>query len=168
MKGSLKRTAIAALLGGAIAAPAFAQDRAPQDRAPEGGGPGMHHRWHRNDPQARADRMEFMVQRMFSSVKASDEQKNQAGAIVRKAASDIRPLEQKLRDGRRAGLDLLSRPTIDRNAIEAQRAQQAALREQISQRTTQAMADLAEVLTPDQRAALAKRMSERFGGRRAG
>jgi periplasmic protein CpxP/Spy len=163
MQGILKRTAAAALVGGLIAGgPAMAQDRAPQD------GPAHHHRWRHADPEARADRMEYMVKRMFSSVKASEEQKTQAGAIVRKAAADVRPLEQKLREGRRAGIELLARPTIDRNAVEAQRAQQSALRDQISKRMTQALADLAEVLSPEQRASLAKRMSERFRGPRAG
>ena len=164
MKGILQRAAVAALVGGLVAAPAFAQDRAPE----RGAGPGHHHGFGQMDPEARTDRMEYMVKRMFSSVKASEEQKTQAGAIVRKAAADIRPIEQKLREGRRAGMDLLARPTIDRNALEAQRAQQAQLRDQISKRTTQALADLAEVLTPEQRASLAKRMSERFRGPRAG
>jgi periplasmic protein CpxP/Spy len=167
MQGILKRAAAAALLGGLIAAgPATAQDR--QDGAPGRGGPAHHHGGRHADPEARADRMEYMVKRMFSSVKASEEQKTQAGAIVRKAAADVRPLEQQLREGRRAGIELLARPSIDRNAVEAQRARQSALRDQISKRMTQALADLAEVLTPDQRASLAKRMSERFRGPRAG
>jgi periplasmic protein CpxP/Spy len=159
-KTSRARTAaIAALVGGLLAAgPSFAQER-PVHR----GGP--HHGARPMDPEARVDRMEYMVKRMFSSVKASDEQKTQAGAIVRKAAADVRPLEQKLREAHRAAFDLLSRPTIDRGAIEAQRTQQASLREAVSKRRTQALADLAEVLTPDQRAALAKRMSERFHSR---
>jgi periplasmic protein CpxP/Spy len=161
MQWSLKRAAAAALVGGLVAAgPALAQDRAPERD--------HHHGWRQMDPEARTDRMEYMVKRMFSSVKATDEQKTQAGAIVRKAAADVRPLEQKLREQRRAAIELLARPAIDRNAIEAQRAQQAALRDQISRRMTQALADLAEVLTPDQRASLAKRMSERFRGPRVG
>ncbi len=158
MKGSLKRIAIAALVGGLVAAPAFAQDQAPEQA------PGQHHGWRHGNPEAR---IEHMVNRMFSSVNASEAQKTQAGAIVRQAAADVRPLEQQLRDGSRAALQLLAAPAIDRNALEAQRAQQASLREQISKRRTQALADLAEVLTPDQRAALAKRMSEHSQRHRA-
>jgi protein CpxP len=153
--------AIAALAGGLLAAgPTFAQQPPAHRGAP-------HHGARHMDPEARTDRMEYMVKRMFSSVQANDEQKARAGDIVRKAAADVRPLQEKLRAGRRAEFDLLSRPTIDRGAIEAQRVQQASLRDAVSKRTTQAFADLAEVLTPDQRAALAKRMSERFQ-RRAG
>ncbi len=168
MKSNLKTAAVAALVGGLMAGPGFAQDRAPQDRAPERSGPGHPHGFRHMDPEARADRMEYMVKRMFSSVKASEEQKTRAGAIVRKAAADVRPLEQQLREGRRAGIELLARPTIDRNALEAQRSRQAQLRDQISKRMTQALADLAEVLTPEQRATLAKRMSERFREPRVG
>jgi periplasmic protein CpxP/Spy len=155
---SNRRAAIATVVAGLIAAaPAFAQDRSP-----ERGGP--HHGWRQMDPEARTDRMEYMVKRMFSSVEASEDQKTRAGAIVRRAAADLRPLQEKLREGRGAAIELLSRPSIDRNAIEAQRARQATLREAVSKRMTQALADLAEVLTPEQRAALAKRMSERFRG----
>jgi protein CpxP len=156
----IRRTAIVALIGGLIAAaPALAQEP-PAHRGAHG--------WRQMDPEARADRMEYMVKRMFSSVKASEEQKTQAGAIVRRALADLRPVQEKLREGRRTAIELLSRPSIDRRAIEAQRAEQLKLHEALSRRTTQALADLAEVLTPDQRAALAKRMSERLGRRGMG
>jgi protein CpxP len=154
----LRRAVIATLLGACIAAPAFAQEAPAHRGAP-------HHGARQADPEARADRMEYMVKRMFSSVKASEEQKTRAGAVVRSALADLRPVEDKLREGRRAAIELLSRPSIDRKAIEAQRAQQASLHEAVSRRMTQALADLAEILTPEQRTALAKRMSERFAGR---
>ena len=160
----LRRTAIGTFVAAAFAAaagPALAQER-PAD------GPRTHHGWGRMDPEARADRMEYMVKRMFSSVQASEEQKTRAGAIVRAALADLRPIQDRLREGRRAAIELLSRPSIDRPAIEAQRVEQLQLHEAASKRMTQALADLAEVLSPEQRAALAKRMSERFGRRGAG
>ena len=162
MASNTRRAAIATVVAGLIAAaPAFAQDRSP-----ERGGP--HHGWRPMDPEARTDRMEYMVKRMFSSVQASEEQKTRAGAIVRAALADLRPIQDRLREGRRAAIELLSRPSIDRPAIEAQRVEQLQLHEAASKRMTQALADLAEVLSPEQRAALAKRMSERFGRRGAG
>lgn len=158
----LRRAAIGALIAvSVVSAPALAQDRSPERGAP-------HHRFSQMDPEARADRMEYMVKRMFSSVKASEEQKTQAGAIVRRALADLQPIREKLREGRRAAIELLSRPSIDRRAIEAQRVEQLKLHEALSQRMTQALADLAEVLTPEQRTALAKRISERFGRRGVG
>jgi periplasmic protein CpxP/Spy len=162
-KLSLRRTAIGALTAAAfagLAAPALAQDRFADGGA-------HRHGWRNMDPEARADRMEYMVKRMFSSVKASEEQKTRAGTIVRRALDDLRPIQDRLREGRRAAIELLARPSIDRGAIEAQRVEQLKLTDAISKRTTRAFADLAEVLTPEQRAALAKRVSERFGGGRA-
>jgi Spy/CpxP family protein refolding chaperone len=161
---SLRRTAVAALIGGVfagLAAPGFAQERF----AHRGGD---HHGGRQMDPEAQADRMEHRVKRMFSSVKASEEQQAQASAIVRRALADLRPIQEQRREGRKAAIDLLSRPSIDRRAIEAQRAEQLKLAEAASKRMTQALADLAEVLTPEQRAELAKRMTQRFGGGRHG
>jgi Spy/CpxP family protein refolding chaperone len=158
----LRHTAVVALIGslfGGLAAPVFAQEN------PQGGG---HHGWRQMDPEARVDRMEHRVKRMLSRVNATEEQKARAGAIVRQAYADLRPIREKSRDGRKATIELLSRPTIDRGAIEAQRVEQLKLAEAASKRMTQALADLAEVLTPEQRAELAKRMTQRFHGRAMG
>jgi Spy/CpxP family protein refolding chaperone len=162
LRTRLRRTAVAALIGGVftgLAGPVLAQE--PQVQPGHRGG----HHHGQMDPAARADRMERMVKRMFSSVKASEEQQTRAGAIVKQALADLQPIQQQRREGRKASIELLSRPTLDRNAIEAQRAEQARLAEIASKRTTQAFADLAEVLTPEQRVELAKRM-ERFRGHR--
>jgi Spy/CpxP family protein refolding chaperone len=147
---------VAALLAG-VAAPGFAQDATPDH------GGGRHHGW-RMDPEARADRMQHMVRRMFSSVNASEDQKARADAIVKQALADLQPLSQKRREGHKAAIDLLSKPSIDRGAVEAQRQQQVRLADATSKRMTQAFVDLAEVLTPEQRAALAQRMGKHFQG----
>ena len=57
----------------------------------------------------------------------------------------------------------MSAPVIDRAALEQIRASQLQLAEQLSLRITQALADTAEVLTPEQRAALAERIQRRMG-----
>ena len=92
MKVSLKRAAIAALVGGFVAAgPALAQDPTPA--------PGQHHGSRHANPEAR---MEHMVTRMFSSVDASDQQKaRQAGfdAHVVKPG-DLQVLTRLLSQGR--------------------------------------------------------------------
>jgi protein CpxP len=115
-------------------------------------------------PEARADRLEYRVKRMLTSVKASDEQKTRISAIVRQAMSDLRPLREKQEATRRAMLGELAKPNLDRKAIESLRTGQLQLTEQASRRTTQALADAAELLSPEQRVALAERM-QRFGGR---
>src|SRR6266478_5825887 len=50
--------------------------------------------------------------------------------------------------------ELLSHDPVDRAALEALRADQLKLAEQASRRFTQALADVADVLTPEQRKAL--------------
>jgi Spy/CpxP family protein refolding chaperone len=164
LRRRLRHTAVAALIGGVfagLAGPSLAQE--PQVQPGHRGG--HHHGGKQMDPAARADRMERMVKRMFSSVKASEEQQTRAGAIVRQALADLQPIQAQRREGRKAAIELLSRPALDRGAIEAQRVEQARLAEIASKRMTRAFTDLAEVLTPEQRVELAKRMERSRGHR---
>jgi Spy/CpxP family protein refolding chaperone len=80
-------------------------------------------------------------------------------------ADDLRPLREKRREARRQMRDILTAQTVDRSKLEALRADAIKLADQASQRVTTALADAAEVLTPEQRADLARRL-DRFGGRR--
>jgi Spy/CpxP family protein refolding chaperone len=65
-------------------------------------------------------------------------------------------------EARRRGLELLSAPSVDRNALEAVRVQQMQAVDAASKRLTRALADAADVLTPEQR----KTVAERFARRR--
>ena len=85
--------------------------------------------------------------------------------IVKGAAHDLLPLRTQFQDARRQAVDLLSRERVDRAALEALRADQLRLAEQASIRFTQALADVADVLTPAQRQQLAERIG-RWHGRR--
>jgi Spy/CpxP family protein refolding chaperone len=58
-------------------------------------------------------------------------------------------------------MELLSAPTIDRAAIERLRAEQMQATDAVSKRMSQAFADAAEVLTPEQRKKVAERMQKR-------
>ena len=69
-------------------------------------------------------------------------------------------LREKRFAARRTIVDLLSKPTIDRAAIEAQRVEQMRLADAGSTLLTKALADAAEVLTPEQRVAFVKRMQQ--------
>ncbi len=64
-----------------------------------------------------------------------------------------------------AKLDEHLEPSVDRAALEALRADQLQMAEQASRRFTQALADAADVLTPEQRKQLAERAG-RWHGRR--
>ena len=87
-------------------------------------------------------------------------------AIFEAAATDLNPLRQKRRDNRKQIGEALASATIDRAKIEALRADQMKLADGASKRLTAALADAAEVLTPEQRAELGRRMERMRPGRR--
>lgn len=160
-----KRAAIAALIGGmaaGIGMKAFAH----------GGGWGG---WHRGgfmsgpiDPARVDEHIERMLKHLYVEIDATDEQKQRLAPIVKQAAKDMLPLRDKARDARTRAVVVFTQDTIDRSAIETLRAEQLLLAEQASQRFTQALADIAEILTPAQRRQIAQRFEHRRGWRQAG
>jgi Spy/CpxP family protein refolding chaperone len=84
---------------------------------------------------------------------------------VKAAVRDLLPLHERLHSTRDQAVALLTQPTIDRAALESLRASQLAVAEQASKRLAQALADMADVLTPDQRKAIAEHMARRHGSR---
>lgn len=103
------------------------------------------------------------LQHMLDEVKASDTQKKQAATIVRASLEKGVPLAEKLRDNHLQLHKLMSAPTLDKDAIEALRAEQIKLADEASKQMTQTMLAVAEVLTPEQRAKLAERMENHHG-----
>ena len=69
-------------------------------------------------------------------------------------------MREKVLSARQRGRVLLTQPSIDRAAIEALRAEQMALADAASKRFTQALGDVAEVLTPEQRRKIDDRLTE--------
>jgi Spy/CpxP family protein refolding chaperone len=128
-------------------------------------GPGGWGGWHRSfdesDPQAMQRRAEARVKWMLADIDATDAQHQRIADITVTLMRELRPLRDQAREARRQVMDILSKPQIDRGALEALRAKQAQTMDQISRRISQSLADAAEVLTPDQRAKLAERMGER-------
>lgn len=118
------------------------------------------------DPETAASRADSMARFMLSKVDASEEQKAKIAEVVQAARTDLRPLREQHVAGRKAGAALLSQPHIDRTALESLRAGQMQLAEAMSQRVAQALADAAEVLTPEQRAALVERMQRMHSAHR--
>ena len=158
-RGFFKRAAIATLIGGIAAGigfKAFAQ----------GGGCG----WHRSgfaagplDPAAVDEHLDRMLKHLYVEIDATDAQKQRLDPIVKQAVKDLLPLREKARAARTQAVALLTADTIDRSAIEALRAEHLQLAEQASKRLTQALADVAEVLTPAQRKDLAARIEKHRG-----
>ena len=155
-----KRAAIATLIGGIAAGigfKAFAQ----------GGGCG----WHRCgyaagplDPAAVDQHLDRALKHLYVEIDATDEQKQRLEPLVKQAVKDLLPLREKAHAARKQAVALLTGDSIDRGAIETLRAEQLQLAEQASKRFAQALADVAEVLTPAQRKQIAERM-ESFGRR---
>jgi len=117
---------------------------------------------HGRDPEEIARRLERRIDRMVRSVGGTPEQRDRIVAIARTALTDLRPMRDQVRQARRQGLELLAAPTIDRPALEKLRATQMQSADALSRRMLQAMADAAEVLTPEQRAKVAERMKRRM------
>lgn len=117
------------------------------------------------DPAALDAHLDRALKHLYVEIDATDAQKQQLALIVKGAAQDLLPLRAKMHDARRQAVDLLSQSNIDRAALETLRADQLKLAEMGSQRFIQALADVADVLTPDQRKQLAERIT-RWHGRR--
>ena len=101
------------------------------------------------------------VEHMLEQVDASDAQRSEVKQIMRSAAADLKPQREALRKLHAQGQSLLTAPSIDAAAVEAQRQQAQALHDQISKRMSQALVAAANVLTPEQRGKLAERMAKR-------
>lgn len=115
------------------------------------------------DPETATRRAEFMTRFVLSEINTSETQQAKIVDIVKAAMNDLRPLRDKHLEGHKASGELLSKPSIDRAALESLRAGQMQLAETASRRIAQALAEAAEVLTPEQRAALVERMQQMRG-----
>lgn len=122
------------------------------------------HGWGRGrmDPQERARRLEWRIGRLVTDVGGTPQQKDRLVAIATAALADLRPLREQARAARQRGLALLAAPAIDRAALEQLRVAQGQVGEARSRRMVQAMADAAEVLTPEQRVKAAERLKHRM------
>ena len=168
---ALAALASTAVLGNAVAqtttvvpgdpAAPVATPAAPAARPEAGarpGEPGRHEerRGERGGPERFERQMERRVGRMVEKVGGSAEQKDRIVAIMKTSMAEGASLRQQQRQLRSRITDLLKAPTIDRAAIEQQRGQLMALQDQQSRRLTRALADSAEVLTPEQRVKFAE------------
>ena len=155
-----KRAAIATLIGGIAAGvgiKAFAQ--------PHGFGCGHRAGFMAGpfDPARADEHLDRMLKHLYVEIDATDEQKHRIAPIVKRAAGDVLPLHERMRNARRQAFELFAQDGVDRGAIETLRTEHLQIAEQASRRITQALADVAEVLTPAQRKALASHIQRRHG-----
>lgn len=119
------------------------------------------------DPARAEEHLDRMLKHMYVEIDATEAQKQKLDPIAKQAVKDLQPLREKSREARLKSVELLAADKIDRGAIEKARAESMRAADATSKRFTQALADFAEVLTPEQRKTLAARMQRR-GGRRGG
>jgi protein CpxP len=112
------------------------------------------------------ERIEKMVKHLAVEVDATPEQQQKLTAIARSAAKDLAPLRGQAMETRKQAMELLSAPNVDRAAIEKLRVSKLQRADAASKRITQAFADAAEVLTPEQRKKLAEHAGRMRGHRR--
>ncbi|HEY9192930.1 MAG TPA: Spy/CpxP family protein refolding chaperone [Methyloversatilis sp.] len=135
----------------------------PLASAHQGGGDGPQHCMHQmghHGPGQMDQRMERMIERVFTRVGASEQQKARAREIVKASSAEMASLSKGHDDGRQEMIALLSADTIDRDRLEQHRAAHHAQMEQMSKVMTRTLADLAEVLTPEQRREAAKMFAQ--------
>ena len=121
------------------------------------GGWGGHHRMHGDMDDGHAqEHVQRMVGMLAWKVDATAEQKQKLTAIAQSVVKEIEPFHRKFRDAHKKVHELLLQPTTDRAALEALRAEQIATADEVSKKMVQALADAADVLTPEQRAKLAR------------
>jgi Spy/CpxP family protein refolding chaperone len=115
------------------------------------------------DPAAAKRHAGMAVEWVLRGVNGTDEQKQQATRITDRLIDQLGPLVEKHRGFREAMARELARPEIDRDSLERLRREEIALADQGSKAAVGAIADLGEVLTPEQRAELVA-FARRFHG----
>lgn len=129
------------------------------------GTPAQAHGWGRGerlDPEEMARRLDWRIGRLVKDAGGTPQQKDRLVAIATAALAEMKPLREQARAARRRGLELLAAPSVDRNVLEQLRVTQMQLADARSRRMLQAMADAADVLTPEQRTRVAERLKHRM------
>jgi periplasmic protein CpxP/Spy len=150
----------AGVMGAVLGNTAFSVARADFGGGHGFGGHGFF-RGHGGDPAKAGERAQMAVDVAFRMVGASDDQRAQGKAIVARHVAGAATLHARHATNRHAGLEALTGATVDRAKLESVRKAQLQLAEEASLELTDAAAELAEVLTPEQRAELAT-MAARF------
>ena len=108
------------------------------------------------DPEAAREHVKMGVSWALAYVDATPEQEQKVQAIAQDCLADLLPLRDQHHANRKALHAALSGATIDREALEQARRSEIKLADQASARLAQAVADAADMLTPDQRTRLAQ------------
>jgi Spy/CpxP family protein refolding chaperone len=127
-------------------------------------GAGFHHSWggrwggHAMSPEAAKEHLQIASKWMLRDIDASAEQQDRVNAIVAGAVDDLFRLRDRHQQNRDAFHAQLGGVTVDRAALEEIRKSEMGVADEASKRLVQALADVSDVLTPEQRQALAERI----------
>jgi periplasmic protein CpxP/Spy len=123
--------------------------------------------WHFGGPHHAldADEIDFFIEhrvnRALSEVDATKEQRDKVVQIVKAAVRDLRALRKEPWVQKEKVASLLGANTIDRAALENFRTEQLGKADAATKRILQAVGDVGEVLTPEQRRHLIERWEHR-------
>jgi Spy/CpxP family protein refolding chaperone len=101
------------------------------------------------------------VDHLLNGLNATDAQRAQITQIAQAAATDLKTQHAAAKALREQSLQIFTAPAVDAAAAESVREQMQAQHDQASRRVLQAMLDIDQVLTPDQRALIGTRIKQR-------
>ncbi len=168
--------ATAAALAGAFGVQSFAGSKTAAHMkiiASDTSGGWFGHRWHRAGWRHGRDHGLFdmtdaeidakltrMVKHVAIEIDATQEQQDKIISLITTAAKELKPLRDDMLNARDEARDLLMANAIDNTALEKLRAERLAQIDRISKTLVDTMAEVAAVLSPEQRRTLDERIRE--------
>lgn len=153
--------AIGGVLGGVLGAAAFTAASVSAAPMALKAFAGRHPGHGLQDPERAKEHVGLATELVLGRVDATEDQKEEAKRIAERAIDALVPIAETHRANRESLVAALTRPTIDRGAVETIRQSEVALAESLSREVSTALVDLAETLTPEQRSELLE-MAARF------
>ena len=120
------------------------------------------------DPARFNEHIEKRVDKALTGTDATADQKTKVSGILKQAFTDMKPLNDKRVENRKAMAEAMQAPTIDKAKIETLRQEQMKVSDASSKRFTQALTDAGDVLNATQRQAFFKKWTERQDHERHG
>ncbi len=145
---------LAALIAGLALSPVSAAARA-----------GLFGRGNHDSPEEMQEHMDFAADWILDKLDADEEQSTRVKAILADSLSDMQGMHAEHEAVQQALVAELTAENVDRAALERIRSEQFQKFDEVSRRITTTVADIADVLRPEQRAELAE-FAERSHGHR--